>query len=484
MSRTSARAGIAAAVLTLVLGSGGCATNPVTGESELALISETQEIDLGRSAAQDVSRSMGLVDDPALQQYVAQIGERLATNSERPELPWQFAVVDDPTPNAFALPGGYIFVTRGLMSLMNSEAELATVLGHEIGHVTARHSVQQLSRAQLAQLGLGLGMVLVPELRSFNDLAGTGLGLLFLKYGRDAERQADQLGFRYAFEQNYDVSEMADVFQALQRSSELAGQSAVPGWLATHPSEAERIAAARDRVAQLAAGQADPRSGRVEYLRRIDGLVFGSDPRQGFFRGDTFYHPDLRFKFTAPDGWKSQNMTSAVVAVSPQQNGAVQLTLARSEDAGQAASAFAAQQGVRVWRPTRHRFNGVPATVTPFEAQTEQGVVRGYAAHLEHGGHVFQLLTYAPQGVFDSYDDAFERAIASFAPVTDPAILEIAPTRIDVVQLERPMSLRQFAAQQPPAVEFEQLALINQIDDPSRTLAAGTYLKQVSRSSS
>ncbi|HSN70263.1 MAG TPA: M48 family metalloprotease [Steroidobacteraceae bacterium] len=462
-----------------LLAVGGCATNPVTGESQLALISESQEIELGRSAAEEVGQSMGLVDDPALQAYVSAIGQRLAANSERPELPWQFAVVDDPTPNAFALPGGYIFLTRGLLNLMGSEAELATVIGHEIGHVTARHSVAQLSRAQLAQLGLGLGMVLAPELRSLGDLAGSGLSLLFLKYGRDAERQADELGFRYALEQNYDVTEMADVFEALQRSGELAGASPVPGWLATHPAEEERIAAVRQRIASLGIQQQDPRTGRVEYLEQIDGLVFGSDPRQGFFRDGTFYHPELRFKFSTPQGWQTRNMTSAVIAISPQQDGAVQLTLSGSPTPAQAAQAFGAQQGVSVARGTQRSFNGIPATILPFQAQSQQGAVRGYAAFLAHGGRVYQMLTYAPGNAFAAHDSAFGATIASFAPVSDPDILAVEPARIDIVRLDRTTTLQQLAARRPTRTELEKLALINQVADANVPLPAGTYVKWV-----
>src|SRR5690606_19899953 len=165
---------------------GACAVNPVTGERQLAFISESQEIALGQQGAAEVWQSMALVQDQALQDYVERLGLRLAAASERPDLPWSFAVVDDPVPNAFALPGGPVFVTRGLLTLMDSEAELVSVLGHEIGHITARHSVAQMSRAQLAQLGLGLGTIFVPEVRPYGELASSGLSLLLLKYGRDA----------------------------------------------------------------------------------------------------------------------------------------------------------------------------------------------------------------------------------------------------------------------------------------------------------
>jgi predicted Zn-dependent protease len=298
---------------------GACATNPVTGKRELALVSEEQEIQMGRQAAQEVAQTLGLVDDDGLQQYVQRVGASLAADTERPGLPWTFRVVEDPTPNAFALPGGFIFVTRGMMTLMNSEAELASVLGHEIGHVTARHSVEQISRAQLAQLGLGLGAILAPEIaQQYGQLAGTGLQLLFLKYGRDDERQADELGFRYALQDNYDVREFADVFADLQRLSQASSESPVPNFLSTHPDPGERVETARRRVAALNRSLDGTIVDRAEYLQRIDGLAYGENPRNGFFRDGTFIHPDLRFRLDFPARWQAQNLPQAVVAVSPQ----------------------------------------------------------------------------------------------------------------------------------------------------------------------
>src|SRR5215217_2729298 len=175
---------------SLLLGTGlaagllSCARNPVTGKSELALVSESQEIQMGKQAAQEVAQTIGLYNDPKLEAYVAGIGKRMAAASERPNLPWEFHVVDDASVNAFALPGGFIYVTRGLLGAINDEAELATVVGHEIGHVTHRHSVEQMSKAQLAQLGLGLGSVFSPQIAQFAGVASQGLQLLFLKYGR------------------------------------------------------------------------------------------------------------------------------------------------------------------------------------------------------------------------------------------------------------------------------------------------------------
>ena len=167
---------------------------------------------MGREYDQDVAASIGLYADSGLQRYIQQFGARLAATSERPNLPWSFHVVDDPVVNAFALPGGFIYVTRGILAHLNSEAELAGVVGHEIGHVTARHSVSQMSKQQLAQIGLAVGTIASPEFERFGALASAGLGVLFLKYSRDAERQADDLGLRYMRRVNYDPREMPHVF--------------------------------------------------------------------------------------------------------------------------------------------------------------------------------------------------------------------------------------------------------------------------------
>src|SRR4029079_10172629 len=188
----------------------------------------------------------------------------------------------------------------GLLGHMNSEAELATVLGHEIGHVTARHSVQQISKAQIATLGLGIGSIVSSDVAQFAGLASQGLQVLFLKYGRDAENQADELGFRYALNQNYDVREMTNVFQTLDRVSGAAGGGRLPEWLSTHPNPGTRIQNIEKRLETLDRDFARSIINRDQYLAHIRNMTYGEDPRQGFFENGTFYHPDLRFQVSFP----------------------------------------------------------------------------------------------------------------------------------------------------------------------------------------
>src|SRR5918993_3967267 len=206
-----------AAVAVLVLTIAACATNPATGKREFSLMSEAQEIDLGKNMDGEIRREMGIYSDPELQRYVETVGMRLARASQRPNLPWHFTVVDEPAINAFALPGGYIYLTRGILPFLDSEAELAGVLGHEIGHVTARHSAQQYTRATTAGLGVQLLSIFVPEARPFQNLTETALGVMFLKHGRDDELQADRLGVDYTASTGWNPIGVGGMLRTLSR---------------------------------------------------------------------------------------------------------------------------------------------------------------------------------------------------------------------------------------------------------------------------
>jgi predicted Zn-dependent protease len=470
----------AAPWIAIALALTACATNPVTGKREISLISQDQEIQMGQQGAEQVAQEIGLINDQALQNYVQQVGAGLAAKSERPNLPWTFRAVDDPSPNAFALPGGYIFVTRGLLDLMGNEAELASVLGHEIGHVTARHSVQQMSQQQLAQLALGVGSILSPTVAQLGDVASQGLGLLFLKYGRDDERQADDLGFRYALSQNYDVREMDDVFRSLQRMGEASNQSPLPNWLATHPGEAERIQTIDQKLAQLQPSQlANAKVGAQEFMNRVNGLVYGANPRNGFFQNGTFYHPDLRFQITLPSGWQGQNLTQAVIGVSQQQDAMIQLTLAKESSPETAARTFLSQQGIQAGQASRETVNGVPAVASTVQAQTEQGTIQGLAAFFTFNNSTYQVLAYTSAAKYASYADVFRRSLGSFATVTDQRILNVQPNKVSVVALPQAMTLAQFAQRYPSSIPIAELAIVNQVESANTSIPAGTLLKQV-----
>jgi predicted Zn-dependent protease len=466
-------------VMALAMVPGGCARNPVTGKNELSLVSESQEIEMGRQSAQEVAQTIGIYDDAAAQAYVSSIGMKMAKASERPNLPWEFHVVNDASVNAFALPGGFIYVTRGLMTSINDEAELATVVGHEIGHVTNRHSVQQISKAQLAQVGLGVGSLLSSDVAKLAGLASQGLSLLFLKYSRDAENQADLAGFRYAANQNYDVREMVKVFQTLDRVSQASGGGKLPEWLETHPDPGTRIENTQARLDTLHKDLSRAVVNRDSYLQHVQNMTYGEDPRQGFFEGSNFYHPDLRFQLTFPEGWKTQNGADAVVAMSPQQDAIIQLGLAGKTAPQQAVQQFLSQQGVQAGNTSTTSINGLPAASGYFQAQSEQGAVQGLVTFVSYNGNTYGLLGYTPSGKLSQYDGVFRQTMSSFGQLQNQAALSVKPARVELVKLPREMTLEQFNAQYPSSIPITELAIINEIASPTTAIPAGQTMKRV-----
>ncbi len=468
------------ATAALLLGAmlGSCAVNPVTGRRELAFVSESQEIQMGRDYSKQVAQEMGVYADPGVQSYVSTIGLRLARASERPSLPWAFTVMDDPQVNAFALPGGYIFITRGILTYMNSEAELASVVGHEIGHVTARHSVQQMTRQQLFGIGMLAGAIASDKVAQNLGLISGAVGVLSLKYGRDDETQADGLGFRYALSDGYDVRKMVDMFRILQRVGAKAGQR-IPEWQSTHPDPGNRIERTQERLARVQVPLDDKRVNRAEFLQTIDGMVYGDNPRQGFFKGPTFLHPDLAFELDFPSGWKAVNQTSSVTGLSPEQDAQVQLSLAGTEAPATSLQKFLAQEGIQAGRTSQATIHGNQAALAPFAAQSQDGgTLNGTVGFIAYNGTTYQLLGLTTQAAA-RYDAVFRAFIGSFRRLTDPAALAVKPNRIAVTRVPRAMTLAEFQQQYPSVIALEELALINGLPDGSAALAAGESVKRV-----
>ncbi|NOT25460.1 MAG: M48 family metalloprotease [Acidobacteria bacterium] len=461
----------------LALVVGACATNPVTGRREISLVSESQEIAMGLEAAKEAANQMGVYPNPALQQYVSAVGMPMAKASERPSLPWSFTVIDDPVVNAFALPGGPLFVTRGILAYMNSEAQLASVLGHEIGHVTAKHSVSQMSRAQLAQIGLVGAMIVRPELAQFGELGSTALGLMFLKFGRDDETQADELGFRYMTGQTYDPSEMTEMFRTLERTS--GDSSDVPEWLSTHPDPGNRVSRTQERIASWTRPAGALKTNRDPFLMAIDGIVFGEDPRQGYFQKTAFLHPTLKFRLDFPPEWTTANQPSQVAGISTKQDAIIALTLAGKASPAQAANEFLRQEGIQASSPSTAPINGLPAAVGRFSVQTEQGVLAGYVAFIQLDDTTYRILAYTAQTSIGAYEGTFRQAIGSFRRLTDPAALAVKPNVVRLVQIRSAMTIAQFQQQYPSPIPAEQLAAINGAPAASTSFPAGSWLKRV-----
>jgi predicted Zn-dependent protease len=463
----------------LVLAIAGCATNPATGEREFSLVSEAQEIQIGRDADPAITAEMGgLYGDSAVQRYVRELGLRLAATSERPNLPWSFKVLDDDLINAFALPGGFIYVTRGILSNMTSEAELAGVLGHEIGHVTARHTAGAITRAQLAQLGLGIGMIFSETIREYGQAASVGLQLLFLKYGRDDERQADELGFRYMTRQQYDPHGISEVMRMLAQSASGGEAGGIPNWLSSHPDPGDRVQANERRITESGVDYSSYQVNRDGFLQRLNGLVFGADPRQGYFISQRFLHPTLRFELTFPAGWAKQNTAQSVQGMSSGQDAALQLSFATESTAAAAANALRQMQGLTVVRSTRSTVNGLTAEQVEFDLTTQQGALHGLAWYVEYGGAVYELVGYTPQQRWTSYQSPVQTALGTFRPLTDQRYLDVSPHRVTLVRLPRTLTFAEFMQQYPSSVPAEQVALANHVSQ-NESLASGRQMKRI-----
>lgn len=435
---------------------------------------------MGEQTVAAARATMGVYGDSGVQRYVRGLGSRLAATSERPALPWTFEVVDDPNVNAFAAPGGKIFVTRGILAYLESEAELAGVLGHEIGHVTARHTARQITREQLATVGLIAGSILSDRVAQNAGAIQQGLGILFLSYSRGDESQADELGFRYMRRGQFDPREMPHTFQTLARVSTLSGGGRVPTWASSHPDPEDRYQKAEERAAAL---PPDSLRGvvvnREAYLRVIDGIVFGVNPRQGYFEGSRFNHPDLRFRMDFPSGWQTQNRADAVLAGSPQNDAIIQLSHGGAESPETLLQQFAGQQGIQTGNSQRITVNGLPAATAEFQAQDQQGnTLAGRVLYVRYGTGTYQLLGYSAGARYGSYAGIFNQSMQSFAPLNDQAALNRQPMHLSLVRLPRAMTVEEFYRQYPSSVRVELIAAINGVN-PGETMPAGRMAKRV-----
>ena len=314
----------------------GCAQNPVTGKSDFVMMSESQEVAVGRQADVQVKQQYKVYESKALQDYVNRVGQKLAKQSHRPDLSYHFTVLDSPEVNAFALPGGYVYITRGILAHLNSEAEMAAVIGHEIGHVTARHGVRQQSAAQAANIGLTIASIFVPEIGSVGGQNLTNLvgGALLSGYGREHELESDRLGAQYLARAGYDPQAIISILRTLKnqelKDAELAKQEGreprrYSGLFATHPDNDTRLKEIVGEADGLVS--AHPFEGREEFLRQIDGLVFGDNSDQGIVRNNRFYHADLGIALAFPESWQVHNQPNTLIAISPRGEAMMQLKM-------------------------------------------------------------------------------------------------------------------------------------------------------------
>lgn len=478
MPRRLALTAVASALLIT-----SCAVNPVTGRRELALMSEAQEIELGRKADADIRRTMGVYNDPDLQQYVQRIGLQLAKTSERPHLPWSFAVVDAPAINAFAVPGGFVYLTRGILPFLDNEAELAGVLGHEIGHITARHTVAQYSRQTAAGVGLGVLSIFIPAVGRAAPIAEAGLGALFLKYGRDDEREADRLGVAYNARNGWDPGGVAGMLTTLARLDEASGERrGVPNWLSTHPAPADRVQEVQTFVQEARQTTDATRTNEAAFLQQVEGIVFGDSPEKGVVRSGEFQHKDLRFGVRFPQDWDFSNTDEQVTAKRPNANHYVILELVQAQGGSldQVARQQMAKAGFQLIDGGRTRINGLDAFVGTYRGSIQGlGDAGARAAHILHRDRVYLMVGIAPAGQFNAAAGVFDQSIGSFRALTAAQAAAIRPSRIDLYTARGGDSWQSLASRGgEESLRPSTLAIMNDYE-PSQPPRAGDRLKIV-----
>jgi predicted Zn-dependent protease len=436
------------------LAAGGCAT-----------ISPQEERELGGKAAQDVERSTGLVREPRLVQYVDAIGTRLAQAAARPDITWRYAVADDSEANAFSLPGGYVYVTRGLLALTNVEDELAGVIGHEMAHITERHAVNRVERATPMAILFGVPGALLgmasPTLGGILGGAGHALSDLTLaSYSRDQEHDADRVGIDFAARAGWDPHALGAFLRTLERADDLArGAPRQRSFLATHPSTPERMTRIENlaRTLSRAPGGAIA-SSRAAFVNRLDGLVVGNPAANGVFEGRLFLHPDLDLAIQLPDGWKTVNKAAGAGAVAPDENAAVLLQIASEGDDPVAGARADGLNDAQVTQLRRLQISGLPAAT--LTAATKEGT-RVALTWIAHRKRVFRVMGLSKGGDWDRYRPVFEQTTASFRPLRSDEAARIAESRLRVRPARAGESVAQVVARGGGTWNAAQAAVAN-----------------------
>lgn len=446
------------------------------------------EIEQGREADKQVEALYGFYEDEELAGYVADIGNSMAALSERPNLPWTFRVLDSPVINAFALPGGFVYVTRGLAAYAGSEAELAGVIGHEIGHVTGRHSRGRRWGSILATIGILAGAVLSDTVRDLVDLGVPQLvtTLVLTKYSRGQERDADRRGIRYAAQAGYNPYAIGGFFQTLQSLEEHYDRKKLPGWISTHPQIDDRIErsnrTAREALAEFGLSNDQLLVGRRALLEQVDGVVFGENPREGYMDGDDFLHPDLRFRLAFPTDWSVENGRSAIIVSEPADLAYMKLELVspkKGQEPYDYVSNYMRELGAEVVDRKRIEINGLEAVQVDFTLDgdgTEYAVLGNW---ISFDGRLYQLLGVTTPRRWRTYATRMQRSMYSFRELQDESVLETEPARVAVIELSQTMTLAGALEAHPEvSVPAEIVAILNHMsmDD---LIVAGDAVKLV-----
>lgn len=473
--------------LLVVAGAAGCARNPVTGRPEAVLTSEEAEIEYGNQAAEVVRAEMGLVDDPALEAYVAQLGQRLAAHSPRSQLDYRFQIIDLPEANAFALPGGHVYVSRGLLSLANSEDELAAVLGHEIGHIAARHAVRrQTASAPLAplQIAAALGGVAASIVSPNLGQIVAGIGQLpgayvMAAYSREQEREADRLGQELAAAAGFDPMALSLFTRTLAREEILEGdRAAARPFLLSHPPSPERSAAAEAYAGSLviATGLPAPLD-RDAFLLHVDGLVLGQSAAEGVFIDERFLHPGLGVGFTFPGDWKPFNARNSVSAISPDGSASLVIEIVgEGSDPMETAREFG--RSIRLDEaPEALQVNGLAAARSGALVRGRNGGRQLLLTWVAHDDLIYRIAGVCPLTEIALMRPEFRRTTASFHPLAPGERNEISETRLRVVVADPGEDLSRLGERSGNEWTPPRTAIANGLEDEDAPLSPGWRIK-------
>jgi predicted Zn-dependent protease len=470
----------------------GCATNPVTGKRDVVTTSQKGEIEQGRKAHEDVIKFFGVYEDQALQDYVNQIGQNLARHSERPDLEWHFTVVDADDINAFALPGGYIYLTRGIMAYLNSEAELAAVLGHEIGHVTARHSVRQQSQGLLAGV-LATGAAILTGNQAVADLAGIGSQAVLRGYGRDMELEADRLGAQYLAKTGYDPQAIIDVvtvlknqevFEIDQARAEGREPRVYHGVFSTHPSADTRLQQAVKVAGKPMTDGGVGRLGKDEYFQRIDGMSFNGSKAQGIVKDNRFYHADMGITVAFPSDWIVLNERNRLLSHTRGQDSFVQLTVADRKE-GVSPRDYLTQElrrlklsnGEEMSFDGMEGYTAIAASGSPLD--NGAGPVRYAALYRGNKIYVFAGASRSSQNGVPAADRIFLSTVQTLRGLRPAEFPLTEPNRIHVIKADTATRMAQVARGVPIPKHPEQtIRLMNNLY-PNKEPTPGQYIKTV-----
>lgn len=462
--------------------------NPISGNRRAYGYTWAQERQLGAESDQQITAQFGLVDNPDLAAYVDRIGQEVLAQShlrapdaeaEFRNTPFVFRVLDSPIVNAFALPGGYVYVTRGLLTHLNNEAQLAVVLGHEITHVAGRHASRRAAEQQFSQIGLLGGAVLGGVLtgsgnvtQGILDLGGSGLQLMLLQNSRDDERESDYHGVSYAAKAGYAAGEGSAFFESLDRLQEQSS-GGIPSWLSSHPEPYER----EQRILEIAEewrrelNTPMTRVNTEQYMDRVEGMVMGENPRQGYVQNSRFYHPDLRFSFPVPSGFSVDNQQLQVVMAEPNGAAALVFTSAQSvtgqqvSSPQQAAQILSSQEGIQTLESGAASSNGLPAYFAVLQGTSGGQTVRILAYFVQHNSNVWAFLGYSTADGFSQYQNTFLQTMRGYGPLTESRFLNVQPARINVTAAPRRAAFQSFLpATMPAGLTPRELAIINQVE--------------------